>query len=236
MSTNDISGFVDVVLSYYSGSIPDSVDVRQLKNVADLVASDLSADHLKRLHGSPHDYREEITAIVQRRWFQTAFRKKALEVLGASGTVGGKGPLRLFFSYRRSESVDLTRHLAHTMGHLFKFEVFFDQSALTAGPFPEQLKNSVRACDVFLLMICPNTFDRIMDINDWVRQEIECAISQSRMIVPVLVNNASLPEVRALPENIRQLLDFNAFNFYANQFDACTIMLHQFIARALAAR
>ena len=47
---------------------------------------------------------------------------------------------------------------------------------------------------------------RINEENDWVRIEVEAALAKNIPVIPVLIDNASLPAPASLPEGLRNLV------------------------------
>jgi hypothetical protein len=124
-----------------------------------------------------------------------------------------------FISYRRADSANITGRiydrLVERYGHA---QVFKDVDSIPPGVnFPEYIAESIQASDVALVVIGPRWLDasvgwgrrRLDDPTDFVRIEIETALRLGVVVIPVLVDGASLPPARRLPESLRPLLQQN---------------------------
>jgi hypothetical protein len=84
--------------------------------------------------------------------------------------------------------------------------------------FRVQIQEMLSICDALLVVIDRNWLapdasgtTRLSRANDFVRLEIETALKQDLLIVPVLVGGATFPDPAALPEDIRELSYRNGF-------------------------
>jgi formylglycine-generating enzyme required for sulfatase activity len=118
---------------------------------------------------------------------------------------------KIFISYRRADSQYVTDSIHdHMITHFGADNVFLDVGSIPFGvDFRVYLRDQVAAHDVVLVIIGPD-WARIMQeraeaTNDFVRIEIENALKLEKLIVPVLVKNATMPNFSTLPESIRDL-------------------------------
>lgn len=94
--------------------------------------------------------------------------------------------------------------------HFGKENVFLDVGSIPFGvDFRKYLNEQVSAHDVVLVVIGPD-WSRIMQErasqkNDFVRIEIESALQQEKLVIPVLVKNATMPSFADLPASISDL-------------------------------
>lgn len=95
--------------------------------------------------------------------------------------------------------------------------VFKDVDNLRPGDdFGIRIKSVLGQCRYVLVLIGPtwaakSGLDRLNDPEDWVRREIEEALSASHVtLVPVLINGAVIGDVSVLPKSIRPLFDRHA--------------------------
>lgn len=122
---------------------------------------------------------------------------------------------RIFISYRRSDSADVAGRIYDKLLSQFgKGNVFKDVDSIPLGvDFREFLDESVSKCNFFLAIIGKNWLDaktsdgkrRIDDPGDFVRIEIESALQRKISVIPVLVQNVTVPSSIDLPVGIRQL-------------------------------
>jgi|KBSMisStaDraftv2_1062788.scaffolds.fasta_scaffold423881_1 hypothetical protein len=127
---------------------------------------------------------------------------------------------RVFISYRRDDSayvVEIIRtHLAAEFGEA---SVFTDIDSIPLGvDFRETINSAVADCSVLLAVIgdkwtglAPEGgLRRIDSPDDFVRVEIEAALSRSIPVVPVLVGKAEVPSADLLPATMKPLVFRNA--------------------------
>lgn len=122
----------------------------------------------------------------------------------------------IFISYRVKDTAAATGRLADALKqHLEEDQIFMDIDKLEPGvDFTEVISRSLDACDVLLAVIGPDWtgYDpdtrrsRIQDPNDWVRLELVTALKRNIRVVPVLVDDAVLPQTEELPEDLHPLL------------------------------
>jgi hypothetical protein len=122
-------------------------------------------------------------------------------------------PRKIFISYRRDDSAAsaarIGDRLAQAMG---RKRVFMDIDNLTAGQrFDKELENALAQCTVFIAVIGPRWTDVLRQRmqsaeGDYVRKEISAALKRGLLVVPVLVDGATLPHRDLLPIDIRDLV------------------------------
>jgi uncharacterized membrane protein HdeD (DUF308 family) len=129
-------------------------------------------------------------------------------------------PIRITVSYRRSDSPYAARGIrARFAEHFGKENVFMDIDSIALGvdyriPIAEALARS----DVVAVVIGPKWSGqreggkpRLFDSNDPVRHEIAAALSAERiLVIPLLVDGATMPGEEDLPENLKALAYRNA--------------------------
>ena len=128
---------------------------------------------------------------------------------------------RIFISYRRQDSYNFTGRIHDRLVREFgDRSVFRDVYDIPAGSdFRTILNKEVSKGDIFLAIIGPQWVDitdsqgnrRLDDPNDYVRIEVESALNNPKtLVIPVLVDNASMPAEQDLPESLRELCYRNA--------------------------
>jgi len=131
---------------------------------------------------------------------------------------------KIFISYRRQDSADVTGRLHDRLGAQFGREsIFMDIDSIPFSvDFRKRLNDGIQQCDVLLAMIgdhwLNSSFDggaktgkrRLEDPDDSVRIEIESALSLGIPVVPVLVGRASMPSEADLPDGLKELAYKNA--------------------------
>jgi TIR domain len=147
---------------------------------------------------------------------------------------------KLFISYRREHGHFVDR-LAEALEKRISGTVFVDMTGIKEPDFEDVIFREIRACDVFILIVTPETFDpkRINNENDLLRREIACALnpnpndkgSKSKPIVLVLVEGIVPLEASLLPEDIRKITTKQGIEFYRRFFDAGVEYLSRFCQR-----
>jgi len=149
---------------------------------------------------------------------------------------------QIFISYRRDDSAGYVRALYDRLvQHFAKERVFMDVAAIDPGlPFDEAINHALDQCKVMIVMIGRRWMDkkasmepRIKDPKDFVRIEIAAALSRKIHVVPVLLEGASMPSEKDLPEPLRALARRNAIEVSNSRFDSDTSTLIMAVRKAL---
>jgi hypothetical protein len=123
----------------------------------------------------------------------------------------------IFISYRIADTLAQAGHLNDSLANIFGQEkVFYDKDSLQGGDkWPDKLAETVRKAQVVLVLIgdrkewlgVGDEGRRIDEPDDWVRREVETALSDTqKLVIPILFNGAQLPTETGLPESLRPLL------------------------------
>ncbi|MCI0709613.1 MAG: SUMF1/EgtB/PvdO family nonheme iron enzyme [Chloroflexi bacterium] len=122
-----------------------------------------------------------------------------------------KQDIKIFISYRRDDSQYVTDSVHdHLIRHFGEENVFLDVQSIPFGvDFREFLADQVSENDAVVVIIGPD-WARMMQEraslpNDFVRIEIESALDQGKLLVPVLVMEAQMPDFADLPPSIAPL-------------------------------
>lgn len=141
--------------------------------------------------------------------------------IGAARSRGlNRDQRRIFVSYRREDSREITGRICDRLNAEFGREtVFRDVDSIPAGvDFREHIGNTIEHCDVLLAIIGNQWLEaknskgerRLELAGDPLRVEIESALSKEIPVIPVLVKNANMPEADELPESLQPLAYRNA--------------------------
>lgn len=156
----------------------------------------------------------------------------------------------IFINYRRGDDPGFTQALFSRLEQAFAPErLFMDVDNIAPGlDFVQVLNEQVARCDVLIAVIGKNwlgTVDesgerRLDNPEDFVRIEIESALSQKKRVIPVLVNDAKMPRSTELPESLKPFARCNAVRLTHERFRADTQglikALEQVLTEADAAR
>jgi hypothetical protein len=122
----------------------------------------------------------------------------------------------VFISYRRADAATeadvLHRSIEEVLGQGMVFKD--DHSIIPGTEFTEEIRLALAQCE-FCLVVIGNQWltHRLQDPGDWVRREIETALTRGIRVIPVLVGEAKLPDSDQLPQSISGLLARQAAPF-----------------------
>ena len=136
-------------------------------------------------------------------------------------------PLKIFINYRHEDmpfaAMTLYRELRGRFG---QENIFFDEGSLRPGMrFPEEIRSHLTdAAGAFISMIGSRWMPTMLAHRqrgdlDYVVKEIELALQNGWTVIPVLVDNARLPDPLQLPPAIRALPDCQATRFRQTNLD-----------------
>jgi hypothetical protein len=131
---------------------------------------------------------------------------------------------KLFLSYRREDSLDITGRIHDRLaGHFGSDSVFMDVDTIPYGvDFRQYLTTWVAGCDAVLVIVGKHWLDaaheggpkdgkrRLEDPTDFVRIEVSAALARGIPVVPILVGGASMPSPDRLPPDLSDLAYRNA--------------------------
>ncbi len=119
------------------------------------------------------------------------------------------GP-QIFVSYRIADTLSTADRLAVELKRTFGAEsVFFDRRTIEAGEtWDSKIEDAVKDATVVLVLIGKKWLTvqdeygrRRLDVSsDWVRREVETALVSEGTVIPVLVDNVSIPPEGAFKE------------------------------------
>jgi hypothetical protein len=137
---------------------------------------------------------------------------------------------QIFISYRRDDSSGWAGRLYDSLNrHFVSNQIFIDVDNLEPGTdFVEAIKSSVGSCDVLIAVIgerwLPSVDEagkrRLDNPDDFVRLEIATALKLNIRVIPVLVDDASMPRSNDLPDDLKLLARLNALELSHTRFNA----------------
>lgn len=134
----------------------------------------------------------------------------------------------IFISYRRRDTagyaLGLKREFARALPDA---KIFLDVESLDAGMrWRDVIRQHVELCDLMLVVIGDEwlvTRDgnkKIDSDDDPVRFELETGLARPGMaVIPILVEDASMPAARDLPEAVRPLCEYNSHAIHDRTYD-----------------
>lgn len=117
----------------------------------------------------------------------------------------------IFISYRREGGRDVARPIKLEL-EKHGYNVFLDFDELKDGRFNQKIKDAIESAPIFLVILSSHALDRCTNQDDWVRQEIEYAISKKRHIIPVNPDLSFEGFPENLPENIKEGLGLHQYS------------------------
>jgi formylglycine-generating enzyme required for sulfatase activity len=127
------------------------------------------------------------------------------------------GNYHVFISYRRESGSAEARSIRSALQER-KLRVFLDVTDLRKGYFDEALLRHIAESPNFIVVLSPNSLDRCVEEEDWLRQEIAHAIKTRRNIIPVLMPGFMFP--RELSADIGSLKRYQGLDYSHRYFDA----------------
>lgn len=109
----------------------------------------------------------------------------------------------IFISYRRTGGAQFARILQLMLSQR-GYNVFLDYDELTDGKFGEHIQEAIKSALIFMLVLSKAALARCKNEGDWVRREIQLAISLKKHIIPVNPDNTfdGIPE--DIPDDIKE--------------------------------
>ena len=153
------------------------------------------------------------------------------------------GAGRIFISYRREETAYPAGWLYDRLADRFGGgQVFKDVDSIQLGDdFVEVITSAVGSCDVLLALIGPQWLTiadehgrRLDSRDDFVRLEIQAALTRNVRVIPILVDGARMPRAEELPDSLAELVRRQALELSPARFDFDTGRLLKVLDRALA--
>jgi ribose transport system substrate-binding protein len=136
----------------------------------------------------------------------------------------------IFINYRRDDaSYPAGRLYDRLSAHFPKNQIFIDVDNLDPGiDFVEAIEQSVGSCDVLIAVIGKRWLisseaegsRRLDNPDDFVRLEIATALKRNIRVIPVLVDDASMPRANDLPDDLKSLVRRQAIPVSHDRFSA----------------
>jgi len=157
----------------------------------------------------------------------SAVLRDLLEVLPRLGTTQGTHAI-LFLCYRREDTSDAAGRLHDRLVNAYGDDcVFMDIDSVPLGiDFVDHVSEQISKCRAVIVMIGKQWIKvkdkrrrrRLDNEDDLVRAEIAAALQQKVPVIPVLVQDATMPVGDELPENIRLLARRNGISISASRW------------------
>src|SRR5215469_6070832 len=109
----------------------------------------------------------------------------------------------LFISYRRSDASVYADWISEWLEESLPVsEVFYDRDSIEAAEnWRELITHVIPRCKGMIVLIGPTWLSsRLFELGDTVCQEIALALTYGIPVIPILVQGASMPSAKQLPE------------------------------------
>jgi hypothetical protein len=160
----------------------------------------------------------------------------------ADSAAGSTG--RIFISYRREDTAYPAGWLYDRLADRYgEGQVFKDVDSIELGDdFVQVISRAVGSCDVLLALIGGQWLTitdaqgrrRLDHPDDFVRLEIEAALTRNVRVIPILVGGATMPDADELPDSLAGLVRRQALELSPARFDFDTGRLLKVLDRTLA--
>lgn len=134
----------------------------------------------------------------------------------------------IFISYRRNPGAESAKHLRDILVQK-GYKTFFDTDSLRSGEFNKDLLDVIEHCDDFIILLTPGALDRCVNEDDWVRQELACALKHKKNVIPIISAGFTFP--KELPPDIDAIRYRNGINANTEYFDAAMAKLMTFLTK-----
>jgi hypothetical protein len=152
-------------------------------------------------------------------------------------------PGRIFISYRREDTAYAAGWLYDRLADRYGAgQVFKDVDSIELGDnFVEVITSAVSSCDVLLALIGPQWLTipdehgrrRLDSSDDFVRLEIQAALTRKVLVIPILVDGARMPRAGELPDTLAELVHRQALGLSPARFASDTSQLLKVLDKTL---
>ena len=151
---------------------------------------------------------------------------------------------KIFINYRKDDSPWNSLALYQELIKYFpKENIFKDFNTIEPGTdFVESIEEALESCDVLLVLLSEHWLEikdkkgniRINNPDDFVRIEIATALKRNIIVIPVLFDDAVLPQASELPDDLKKLARRQTIEIDKTRFEADTAKLVGTIKNVLA--
>ena len=128
--------------------------------------------------------------------------------------------LHIFICYRRVDTKASAGRLYDSLNRIPQYSLFKDLERMPLGKkFREVITHEIDKCDIFVVVIGKQFASHIQEKGksalpnvDSATFEINYALRKKKMIIPVFVDGAQMPNSRDLPKEIAQLSSIHGIN------------------------
>lgn len=136
----------------------------------------------------------------------------------------------VFISYRRDQGAETARLLRIALAER-GYRVFLDVDDLASGHFDDRLLTHIENTPHFILILTPRALDGVSDQGDWLRREIDHALTTDRNIIPLLMPGFDFSNTEGLPGSLQSLTRHNGIAYSHEYFAATVARLVQYMPK-----
>src|SRR5277367_3002420 len=92
------------------------------------------------------------------------------------------------------------------------YDVFLDYNGIASGDFERVILENITARAHFVVLLTPSALERCVDPGDWVRREIETALTGKRNIVPLMLEGFDFGTPKIADQLTGQLAALRHYN------------------------
>lgn len=111
----------------------------------------------------------------------------------------------VFISYRRSDGTELARTIKEILSSDYK--VFFDHSSLRDGKWKIKLDQALSEAPVLLCLMTRDFFGEWGKPNDCIQEELNNAIDNNKVIIPIQVGSEKVHIPDSIPSRIKDAIE-----------------------------
>jgi hypothetical protein len=119
---------------------------------------------------------------------------------------------RVYVSHRRGRGNALASRICDRLRWEFgQDEVFIDIDSIPPGAsFIDHVRKAIGHCEVMIAIVGREWLARLQDPHDFVRLELEMALSRRITVIPVLIDGSPMPYAKELPHSLRDFAYIHA--------------------------
>lgn len=133
-----------------------------------------------------------------------------------------------FISYRRDNGFHMARIIRDYLESK-DLVPFMDLHDIHEGQFDIKILDAIADAENFILILSPESMDRCINENDWVRQEIKAAVELNKNIIPIRQVGFQWPDnlMDQLPESVKRMEKEQSIDENPSYFDEMLSRVYQ---------
>ena len=116
----------------------------------------------------------------------------------------------IFISYRKGDGKGIARMVKESLAHR-GYRVFLDYDEVKDGIFDKTILDAIDSAPVYVLILTAHCLNRCSNADDWIRLELEHAISAKKKIIPINPDKQFTGFPDDFPAHLRQVLELHQY-------------------------